>query len=356
MSRTSVDCPFRIWNNELVIRLPPLTFRSSDTFVEDYVRFPSSCLTNRSITSVFIAAMRGDEIVGSPPLHMHHIHIFNVDDPDDFHLFNTHGDFATDDASSYTTEAAPGYCYVPASGGDYIMEALVNNNRLPGDLSSYNASIVARFAFASGACAPMNRAWVHSPRGYNLPWQTYPVPSQSSISWWSAEWPFPAGRILNAYYHTHQRRFRSMYLLHGTMAGHVALETYGIVPLGNASMTLPPSQVKPLSALLSGSSICQAQHSSIEIEKERFDRRSKVGCRQYNLSKGDVITIAVMHDAMWSSKEAVRQHDVLWIEVPSIKPWSTSVPLPPFDVLSSKLKPEYVYDLSDRWTRDVLKT
>ena len=53
-----------------------------------------------------------------------------------------------------------------------------------------------RFAFATAPCAPVNQVWIHSPR-QTMPWGTYAVPGDDTVSWWSTRMPL-AGRLAGA--------------------------------------------------------------------------------------------------------------------------------------------------------------
>lgn len=318
-----------------------------------FCTFPMHLIYKHRISAYFLGPV--DEQynrIAYPPIYAHHIHVYQEGNVD-FHMFTTHGDFATDDATSYWTRSAPNTCFVPSYDPDstMIMYALLVNVKN----ASVTAAVLLNFTLSADACQAVNRGWIHSPRQH-FDFATYAVPSTLTMSWWSTVWPF-SGTVTHANYHSHQMRFKQMFALRGMLASYINVEELGTNRTSsNFTVSIDQGATSEISDLLSKYCFASAKHSSTFINGSHYERRSDVAISHgVTLRVNDVVTIVAFHQGYWSLSEDIKAHDVLWVEVLSPTNVSKSLALPAMDVLSQARQMSYnVSDPGGVWERDAL--
>ena len=197
-------------------------------------------------------------------------------------------------------------------------------------------SVRLRFAFATAPCAPVNQVWLHSPR-QKMPWGTYAVPGDDTVSWWSTRMPL-AGRLAGAHFHTHQRRFRAGYLVEGAVVDVIGRDTCGALePVGQFCLGGRPALRAAEDRLRnSNRTVCRLRGASAEVGGDRFDRRSAAVCdARHKFRRGARYSFAAFHGAIWGDAAAdVDMHDILWLSLEGKAARSVSVPLAATDVNS----------------------
>lgn len=324
-----------------------------------FCAFPRRLLHTRRIVSFFGGPVdAGGAAIDAPPLHVHHLHVIDGDDdPVDFHVFATHGDFTGGGDPPWNTSLAPGYCLafdgMPDATnayrdpkGAYVVSAMVDDARVGGRALAFAMRL--RWSFTE-ACRTVSQIWVHSPREA-MPWGTYATPRDASVTWWSARWPLD-GALVGAHYHAHQRAFRRAFVVDGALADVVGKTACAALELSERDgYAVLGGDRRGLEAALASSDrrLCAIEGRAETVGNKTFGRRSAVACRPAVARKGRRFTVVAFHGGA-----AGDVHDILWLQVDANADRSVSFPLAAADVNACRHGPPSKADVGDAafWKR-----
>lgn len=289
-----------------------------------------------------------DAVLGSPPIHMHHVHVFQQQSPD-YHLFVTHGDFMQDGVEDpYAMTYGNDSCVHIPPYWDLRVRALLNHNANQ-TLADVTGRFYIEFRFST-SCKVVDQVWIQSPRDNPKLWATYAVPATKSVAWWSVKFPH-FGDISNVIYHGHNRRLDVAYLIRGKLGCHASLEMLRSSAEHPHALLGESASVR---AYADEHYICRIEGAIAQLDGAWYDRRNRVECRPNAwLERNETITVIAFHDVRYSPAETtVWMHDVVWIHTNSKGPYSSMRPLASKDINSRACDWEGVGQ-TDYWSRIV---
>lgn len=265
--------------------------------------------------------------IAYPPLHMHHIHIVQMDA---VHWFETHGDYAQG-SEGYAHALPAGYCSVH-HGRHTTVEAQVNDVRFAGGVSmaehaSEHASehafeqalitgfndtspglptlssarvrplafyLRAAFSLSGGgrSCTPASKLFLFNPHNVYASrdiYERYGVPHVEAVYWWRYTLPRSGTLLRPVWVHSHRARYGGLLIVQGNtsltaLASHAArgedegeFECAEVAPLNE---TVPSGEAAPRKAVPSAAragsaspAACRSAAAMRSLLVERAGRR-----------------------------------------------------------------------------------
>lgn len=284
------------------------------------------------------------ELLGFPPLHVHHIHFMKFNASlagqdmsgaalggvlDDVHFFNTHGDFPSGEdygrgatsSRAYERVVPDGYGLAIENGKAFQLRALIDDVRMPNETAStFDFYLELVFTMVPANVKNVSYFWLHNPGAEQMMYQT---PNYPSMAWWTITMP-ASGKLIPGGIWVHEHRMRSskygMVAVRGSREKlNFTCAAYGIsdVMVEWDSARRVTSRVESLDAaydkLISehgDSVICRTDPDTPQFLQvndsampgiaagSRYDRSGKLLCNDWAFEEDEQVTIFAFHDAI----------------------------------------------------------